>query len=100
MDDASTASVWVEQLRIYRKMNGATGKRSSHTGNGGWLTKFTIKQEYVSHKHHYICSSGMADATSRYCIATSRDDCVKSSHLRCGSSLCTLSASNTFIPCM
>ena len=39
----------------------------------------------VSHNHHYTTSSS---GTSWY-------DCVKRSHLCCGSCLCTLSASNT-----
>ena len=40
----------------------------------------------------YISSSGMADDTLFYCYLC-RDGCVKRSHLRCGSCLCSLSAS-------
>ena len=67
------------------------------------------KCQYVLHNHPYISSSqGMADATLFYCYLC-KDSCVKPrvytlgetySHLRCGSCLCTLSASNTSTPCI
>ena len=64
-----------------------------------WVKRCDFIQAFVSHNHPYISSSGMADDTLFYCYLC-RDGCVKCSHLRCGSCLCTLSASNTSIPCM
>ena len=48
----------------------------------GLHNKSSIEHKVAVKSHCYLC----------------RDGCVKCSHLRCGSCLCTLSASNTSIP--
>ena len=74
MDDASTASAWVAQLKkknnyLFKRCMELLANQVRIQGMEVLLAGKVHKQEpqhingYISHNHPYICSSGMTDVT-------------------------------------